>query len=128
MLKAGTYYNNCFSAAPYTSASHAAYFTGLWPRHNGIYEFFNRKLIASTIFEHAKNQGYITIFQTDFPVILGKYLGFTTGIDHFLSRMKGGHIKRFLKIDKIKQSRFSFCWGALPIRISHAQVWGRLLT
>ena len=83
VVKAGTYYNNCFSAAPYTSASHAAYFTGLWPRHNGIYEFFNRKLIAPTIFEHAKKQGYITIFQTDFPVILGKYLGFTTGIDHY---------------------------------------------
>ncbi|MCX6816544.1 MAG: sulfatase-like hydrolase/transferase [Candidatus Beckwithbacteria bacterium] len=83
ILNSGLYYNNCFSAAPYTSASHAAYFTGQWPLHNGIYEFFNRRLIQPTIFEWAKKQGYTTIFQTDFPVILGRSLGFTNGIDHY---------------------------------------------
>ena len=83
ILKSGLYFNNCFSAAPYTSASHAAYFTGMWPLKNGIYEFFNRRLIQSTIFQYAKEQSYTTIFQTDFPVILGQALGFTSGVDHY---------------------------------------------
>lgn len=83
VLKSGIYFNNCFSAAPYTSASHAAYFTGMWPIKNGIYEFFNRRLIQPTIFQYAKEQGYTTIFQTDFPVILGQALGFTGGVDYY---------------------------------------------
>ena len=93
ILKSGLYYNNCFSAAPYTSASHAAYFTGMWPLHNGIYEFFNRKLIQPTIFEWAKKQGYTTIFQTDFPVILGRPLGFTNDIDHYFIENETGAFK-----------------------------------
>lgn len=83
ILKSGLYFNNCFSAAPYTSASHAAYFTGMWPLKNGIYEFFNRRLVQPTIFDYAKDQGYTTIFQTDFPVILGQALGFTSGVDYY---------------------------------------------
>jgi len=83
ILKSGLYFNNCFSSAPYTSASHAAYFTGMWPLKNGVYEFFNRKLIQPTIFQYAKEQGYKTIFQTDFPVILGQALGFTSGVDNY---------------------------------------------
>jgi arylsulfatase A-like enzyme len=83
ILRSGLYFNNCFSAAPYTSASHAAYFTGMWPLKNGIYEFFNRKLVQPTIFQYAKKQGYTTIFQTDFPVILGQALGFTSSVDHY---------------------------------------------
>ena len=83
IVRSSLYYDNCYSAAPYTSASHAAYFTGRLPLHNGIYEFFNRKLIEPTIFEYSKKQGYKTIFQTDFPIILGHPLGFTKGIDHY---------------------------------------------
>lgn len=83
ILNSGLYYNNCFSVAPYTSAAHAAYFTGMWPLHNGVYEFFNRKLVKPTIFEYAKKMGYTTIFQTDFPIILGPYLGFTKGVDQY---------------------------------------------
>lgn len=83
LLKNGLFFNNCISAAPYTSASHAAYFTGCWPKNNGVYEFFNRKLNKPTIFEYAKQLGYTTIFQTDFPIILGYPLGFDKGIDFY---------------------------------------------
>lgn len=97
ILNSGLYFNNCFSAAPYTSASHAAYFTGMWSLHNGIYEFFNRRLIQPTIFQHAKGQGYITIFQTDFPVILGQSLGFTNGIDHYFIEDENTAFKTLVK-------------------------------
>jgi len=83
IIKNGTVFLNCISAAPYTSASHAAYFTGCWPRNNGIYEFYNRKIQRKTIFEIAKGQGFTTIFQTDFPIILGKTLGLTNGVDNY---------------------------------------------
>lgn len=83
ILQSGLYFNNCISAAPYTSASHASYFTGCWPLNHNVYEFFNRKLSKKTIFEYAKQSGYTTIFQTDFPVILGSYLGLTKGVDHY---------------------------------------------
>lgn len=97
ILRSGLYFNNCVSAAPYTSASHAAYFTGIWPLRNGIYEFFNRKLIQPTIFEYAKDQGYKTIFQTDFPVILGHALGFTKGIDRYFIENEGSAFKALVK-------------------------------
>lgn len=83
LLKSSVYYNNCISAAPYTSASHSAYFTGIWPLHNGLYEFFNRRLKKPTVFQMAKKQGYHSIYQTDFPVILGPYLGISQGVDSF---------------------------------------------
>jgi len=97
ILNSGLYYNNCFSAAPYTSASHAAYFTGKWPLHNGIYEFFNRKLLAPTIFQYAKKQGYTTIFQSDFPIILGPYLGFTKDVDHYFIEDETRALKTLVK-------------------------------
>lgn len=83
ILSKGIYYDNCIAAASSTSISHASYFTGLWPRHHGIYEYFNRKLKKPTIFEYAQGHGYKTIFQTDFPIILGNYLGFDKGIDEY---------------------------------------------
>jgi arylsulfatase A-like enzyme len=83
LLRSSVYFNNCYSAAPYTSASHGAYFTGVWPLHNGVYEFFNRKLQKPTIFEYARKQRYKTIFQTDFPIMLGPYLGHSKGVDHY---------------------------------------------
>lgn len=106
LLKSGLYYNNCFSAAPYTSAAHAAYFTGMWPLHNGVYEFFNRKLIKPTIFEYAKKKGYKTIFQTDFPVILGHSLGFTKGVDNYFIENENKAFKELVK--NIKDKTLSF--------------------
>lgn len=83
LIARGTYLSNCISAAPYTSAAHAAYFTGCWPRHNGVYEFFNRRIDRPIIFELARKKNIYTIFQTDFPVILGDSLGFTRGVDKY---------------------------------------------
>lgn len=102
ILKSSIYFNNCFSVAPYTSAAHAAYFTGMWPAHNGIYEFFNRKLIKPTIFQLAKDKGYTTIFQTDFPVILGPYLGITKGVDNYFIE---DEVKAFDKLQKNKNKK-----------------------
>src|SRR3989344_3825174 len=106
ILKSGLYFDNCFSAAPYTSASHAAYFTGMWPLKNGIYEFFNRKLIKPTIFQYAKDQGYTTIFQTDFPVILGQALGFTNGVDHYFIESEDSAFETLVK--NISNNTLSF--------------------
>ena len=80
----GCFFANAISVAPYTSASHAAYFTGLWPKNNGLYDQFNSKLNAKTVFELAKRAGYTTIFKTDFPFILGKYLNMIRGVDKYI--------------------------------------------
>jgi choline-sulfatase len=80
----GTFFPNCLSAAPYTSASHASYFTGKFPLRHGVYEFFNRKLASPTIFTYARRHGYRTRFKTDFPIILGPFLGFDADIDEYI--------------------------------------------
>lgn len=97
ILKSGIYYNNCFSAAPYTSASHASYFTGFFPLHHNVYEFFNRSLNKKTIFEYAKRAGYKTIFKTDFPIILGRYLGFCKGVDKYYTEDEDAALKELLQ-------------------------------
>ncbi len=81
----GCFFPNTITAAPYTSASHAAYFTGLWPKNNGVYDSFNSKMKPSvqSIFQIAKKQGYNTLFKTDFPFVLGKDLGLTKGVDKY---------------------------------------------
>lgn len=78
------YFPNCISAAPYTSASHATFFTGLWPHHHGVYEFFNRGLARDTVFTLGRRLGYKTVFKVDFPIILGHHLGFDRDIDHYM--------------------------------------------
>lgn len=80
----GAFFTNCISAAPYTSASHATFFTGKWPLRHGVYEFFNRALHAETIFSAAQRAGAVTTFKVDFPIILGKFLGFDRGIDRYI--------------------------------------------
>lgn len=83
LINKGKFFSNCISAAPYTTASHASIFTGLFPLKHGVYEYFNNKICKETIFELAKKQGFITIMQTDFPIMLGKYLGLNNGVDSF---------------------------------------------
>lgn len=80
----GAFFPRCITAAPYTSASHATYFTGCWPRHHGVFEFFNRKLASPTLFTLARRAGYPTIFKVDFPIILGPLLGFDRDVDHYI--------------------------------------------
>lgn len=106
ILKSAIYFNNCYSAAPYTSASHGAYFTGVWPIKNGIYEFFNRKLMSPTIFQYAKEKGFETIFQTDFPIILGDALGITKGIDNYFIEDQDSAFKTLQR--KVSRKTLSF--------------------
>lgn len=80
----GYSFTNCVSAAPYTSAAHATILSGKWPRRHGVYEFFNRKLSAYTLFTRFQRQGVPTLMKSDFPYILGPTLGFDRDIDTFL--------------------------------------------
>ena len=83
LINNGFFFNNAISVAPYTAASHAAYFSGKWQINNGVYDHFNSKLKSSTVFESFKDAGYVTNFKTDFTFILGKYLGFLNGVDNY---------------------------------------------
>ena len=84
LVRGGGFFANCVSAAPYTSASHGTIFTGRWPLRHGAYEFFNRKLSCPTVFGMAKRLGYGTLFKVDFPIILGRFLGFDRDVDRYL--------------------------------------------
>ena len=77
------FFSNAISAAPYTSASHAAYFSGKWPKNNGLFDQFNSKMLVENVFRKFKKQRYKTIFKTDFPFILGKYLNLIGGVDEY---------------------------------------------
>src|SRR5690606_8582932 len=68
----------------YTTASHASVFTGLFPLRHGLYEYYNSKIDQKTVFEYAKDHGRKVTFKTDFPIILGKPLGFTRGVDKYI--------------------------------------------
>ncbi|VVB76870.1 Sulfatase [uncultured archaeon] len=74
---------NTIATASYTSASHASYFTGLWPMHSGVYDLFSSRLNATTIFQMAKKHGYVTLFKTDSPFMLGKHHNMINGVDKY---------------------------------------------
>ncbi len=80
----GTLFRNTITAAPYTSASHGAYLTGLWPPRNGLREVFKNALTAPDVFARLKTEGFRTCLKTDFPMILGDALGFTKYVDETL--------------------------------------------
>lgn len=113
LIKKGVYFKNCISAAPYTSASHTAYFTGVWPNQNGVYEFFNRKIARPTIFKLAKESGFHTIFQTDFPVILGESLGFTDGVDDYFIEDEKSAFKKLQNVSKKEKTISFFHFGGI---------------
>ena len=114
LIEKSVYYDHCLSAAPYTSASHATIFTGFWPAKHGVYEFFNRKLKKPTIFEYAKECGYTTILQTDFPVILGKHIGFNKGIDHYFIEDEKKAFEKLVESTKSNQKTMSlFHFGGI---------------
>lgn len=112
IFKKGIYFDNCITTAASTSISHASYFTGLWPKHHGIYEYFNRKLKKQTIFQFAQKNGYKTIFQTDFPIILGNYLGFDQGIDEYFIENEKAALKR-LEQNKQNKTLSFFHFGGI---------------
>jgi choline-sulfatase len=84
LTDSGAFFTNCIASAPYTSASHASFLTGLFPPRNGVHEFFNRGLVEPTIFATLRSVGYATAFTVDFPIILGRYLGFDRGVDRYM--------------------------------------------
>lgn len=112
VIKQGVYFDNCISAAASTSISHASYFTGLWPKNHGVYEYFNRKLKGQTIFQFARKHGYKTIFQTDFPIILGSYLGFDKGIDDYFIEDEEAAFKNLEK-NKDRKTLSFFHFGGI---------------
>jgi choline-sulfatase len=76
--------SNTITPAPYTSASHASYFTGLYPLRHGLYEFYGGHLDAPTVFSYGRMRGMRTVMKVDFPIILGPELGFTRDIDQYM--------------------------------------------
>ena len=86
VVASGTTFRQCFSAAPYTTASHASILTGALPARHGIREYYRTGLSSSvsTLFELFKRRGYTTVLATDFPVLLGPILGFSRAVDHYL--------------------------------------------
>lgn len=100
ILEESCFFANTITAAPYTSASHASYFTGLWQKNNGVYDQFNSKLQAKSIFEYAAENGYRTIFKTDFPLILGKYLNLSKGVQHYFIEDDEGALRELQNASK----------------------------
>jgi choline-sulfatase len=80
----GAFFLNTVSAAPYTAASHASYFTGQYPLRHGVAEFYQGRLSSPTLFTYGRRAGRRTILKVDFPIILGDQLGFTADIDTYL--------------------------------------------
>jgi choline-sulfatase len=89
----GIFFTNCVASAPYTSASHASFLTGRWPRHHGVFELFNRKLRKPTLFKECRRLGYRTVMKVDFPLMLGHHLGFTSDVDEYLVEDDEGSIE-----------------------------------
>ena len=83
-VKNGTFFSQCISAAPYTTTSHASILTGMWPKNHKIEHYFRNKLAKPTILEILKKDGFETMIQTDFPVLLGHPLGFSRHVDKFI--------------------------------------------
>ena len=83
-IENGIFFSNCITSAPYTTTAHASILTGQWPYSNGIEDYFKCKLKSPTILKILKNEGFKTLFQSDFDKILGDLLGFTDGADIFV--------------------------------------------
>lgn len=108
----GLFFTNCIASAPYTSASHASIFTGKWPLKHGVYEFYNKKLQSKTLFSVAKHLGYNTTFKVDFPIILGKHLGFTKDVNNYIVE----NDQEFIDSYNVNIPNFSFVhFGGLHI-------------
>ncbi len=99
-ISKGCFFKKNYTVAPYTATSHAAYFTGLLPKNNGVYDHFNSKLKVDSIFTFAKKAGYETFFKTDFPLILGKYLNFLKDVDNYYIEETDKSFDDFVKSEK----------------------------
>lgn len=108
LLKNSTLLKKCVTTSPYTTASHASYFTGCWPKHHSVKDFFKNKLTKPTIYSLLSKKGYETYFCNDFPFILGKYLGFTDGVDHYYMENEIKCLEDFYKSSSNKFAFFHF--------------------
>ncbi len=111
IIQKWTFFNNCITAAPYTTASHGAYFTWVWSIKNNVYEFFNKKINKETIFEHFKNFWYDTYFHTDFEVILWPYLWLNNGANHFYVEDEDAMLDKLLNNKSQPSLSFFHFWG-----------------
>jgi hypothetical protein len=84
LARSGTFLPNTITAAPYTAAAHGSIFTGQYPLHSGVHEFYNGQLRSPSVFAYGRRAGRRTILKVDFPIILGPQLGFTRDIDVYL--------------------------------------------
>lgn len=86
LAEGGTYFPRCFTAAPYTTASHATILTGSFTTTHGVREYFRTPMKSEVLnlFQIFKNAGFATILATDFPALIGPLLGFTRGVDYFI--------------------------------------------
>jgi choline-sulfatase len=88
LISSGVFFPRCFSAASYTTASHASILTGLFPARHGIREYYHNGLGKNvrTLFQILKAIGYDTLLATDFPFLIGPNLGFTRSVDQFIDQ------------------------------------------
>jgi len=86
LAKGGIFFNDCTTAAPYTTAAHAAILTGQWPWHNGVKSIFRERLKTQTLFSVLKKEGFAVLWQTDYPLLLGRPLNLAQGADKFVER------------------------------------------
>ena len=56
----GAFFTHCFSAASYTTASHASMLTGLYPAQHGVREYYRNGIRKNvrTLFQILKDAGY----------------------------------------------------------------------
>jgi len=112
LSKKGIFFKKCFTAAPYTTASHASILTGFLPLHHGLFEYYNAEISKKTIFEIVSEMGWKTLLQTDFPIMLNKALGFTRGVDNYFVEDELSALQDLKK--NIKDNTFSlFHFGGI---------------
>jgi len=120
----GVFFNNCITVAPYTTAAHASILTGQWPAKHRIIDYARNKLACPTVFSILKREGFTTLFQSDFPYILGPNLGFTNGIDKFVVENEDESIDWMVKNkDKRRACFFHFASVHFPYGFLNLK-WG----
>lgn len=123
--KNGKFYNKCISVAPYTTPAHASILTGQWPYSHGIKSLFGEKLKKPTILAILKKHNYSTLFQTDFPFLLGPLSGFSKGVDKYV---KGDDCKSIEWLKKNKKKKvacfFHFANVHIPYGYSNLRSGG----
>jgi arylsulfatase A-like enzyme len=84
LAKRSTVYTNLYTAAPYTSASHATFLTGLLPFHHGVRRMYDCKISEKiiTIAERLRDNGYKTAAFSGYTGLL-RQCGLDRGFDYF---------------------------------------------